>query len=221
MAFSRAAAPSCFSILPSKPDLPMNIGCGYSLEDSVLAASLSRAVYVSQSLVILRTANSLTHGDKALFAFIEQCTECTATLILPDTLMVFCIGARRYQHHYDFHWLPFGAPILVLPDGRYMSHEVKQYIPHRTKSTWLGKVGWRPVIASPLAHGAQQGVLIATFPSGESRASARHCALDARTCRTVHPPCFNSRMAVGVQCSWWKAKQSNSHNNTNNNMNIR
>ena len=56
-------------------------------------------------------------------------------LVLPDTPTVLSIGRRCMEHGYGFWWEPYGLPILILPDGRYIILEVDGYIPYLTAGT--------------------------------------------------------------------------------------
>ena len=109
----------------------MDTGCGFDLVDLLVVGATPCAICIADSPVNLHTANSITAATKPLQAWIEQLMETTPLLMLKDTPTVLSIGRRCQEHGYVFYWAPFSTePILVLPDGRFITLEVIRYIPY-------------------------------------------------------------------------------------------
>merc|ERR1712020_489208 len=110
----------------------MDTGCGYDLVAWIIAKLFPNSIVKSICPVSLHAATATVDANQMLKVYIDQLGEEANMLVLPDTPTVLSIGRRCMEHGYGFWWEPYGMPVLILPDGRYIILDVDGYIPYLT-----------------------------------------------------------------------------------------
>ena len=113
--------------------LIVDTGCvNYMVSDKTFTEYVLRANSKKRKNPLrMQTANGIVTLDKELTYEIKKLKAVTSAVVCKNTPDLLSVGYRCQELGYGFHWEPYQAPYIVLPDGKTeVDFHVDQYVPY-------------------------------------------------------------------------------------------